>query len=328
MQLLDFAKRILAGSHITIMDVGARNLTLELPELAPVIDAYGFEPNPEEFHKLQDGQTDTHRMLGISQPQYASCHYDPHAVHDRSGEAPLYITEGPGSCSLLEPNQEVIDRFASWVGHDKPFGPEFRVVGQTPVPLTTIPEAADRFGLGHIDYLKLDTQGNELHILEGCRELLAHGRIGVIKCEVEFQELYRGQPLFADVDALLRSHGYMLLDLRPTDGLVRVTPRSPVPPGDRGVMLFSNAYYCLAPAALAAAASRDPVRPAAHALVLIALGFKGLGLDILARHCDLDPTLLESLRAWLHNISAKKRLYAAARRILPSVVVDWLNKLV
>lgn len=159
MQLLNFAKRILAGNHITIMDIGARNLTLEIPELAPVVDAYSFEPNPEEFRKLQDRQTDARRLLGISQPPYASCHYDPHAVHDRSGEAPLYITEGPGSCSLLEPNQEVLDRFAHWVGHDKPFGPEFRVVGQTPVPLTSVLEAADRFGLGHIDYLKLDTQG-------------------------------------------------------------------------------------------------------------------------------------------------------------------------
>jgi hypothetical protein len=56
------------------------------------------------------------------------------------------------------------------------------------------------------DFLKLDVQGAELMILENAQELLRS--VSLIQCEIEFIELYEGQPLMADIDKFLRSQGF------------------------------------------------------------------------------------------------------------------------
>jgi hypothetical protein len=57
------------------------------------------------------------------------------------------------------------------------------------------------------DLLKLDTQGSEAEILSHASETLK--RCLIVQTEVEFVPLYEGQPLFAEVDQLLRAHGFM-----------------------------------------------------------------------------------------------------------------------
>jgi len=76
------------------------------------------------------------------------------------------------------------------------------------VPLRT-KRLDDLSDLAPVDFLKLDVQGAELLVLEHARETLR--TVSVLQCEVEFLELYEGQPLFADVDAFLRSQGFAFL---------------------------------------------------------------------------------------------------------------------
>jgi hypothetical protein len=57
------------------------------------------------------------------------------------------------------------------------------------------------------DYLKLDVQGAEADVLRGASRVLAEAV--VVHTEVEFVPLYRDQPLFGDIDALLRAHGFL-----------------------------------------------------------------------------------------------------------------------
>jgi hypothetical protein len=56
----------------------------------------------------------------------------------------------------------------------------------------------------------IDTQGSELDILLGAGRYL--DKISIIKCEVEFVELYRGQPLFDDVVRELSKCGFRFVD--------------------------------------------------------------------------------------------------------------------
>lgn len=62
----------------------------------------------------------------------------------------------------------------------------------------------------------MDIQGAELMALQHGIETLKH--TSVIQGEVEFVELYKGQPLFADVDAFLRSQGFCFLKFTYTMG--------------------------------------------------------------------------------------------------------------
>ena len=64
------------------------------------------------------------------------------------------------------------------------------------------------------DFINLDNQGWYLFILEGGAEVLKKSCFG-IEVEAEFAPVYRGQPLFADVDAFVRSLGFELFDIRP-----------------------------------------------------------------------------------------------------------------
>jgi hypothetical protein len=57
------------------------------------------------------------------------------------------------------------------------------------------------------DLLKIDTQGSEAEILAHAGETLKNCLI--VEAEVEFVQLYEDQPLFADVDQLLRGQGFM-----------------------------------------------------------------------------------------------------------------------
>src|SRR5581483_5148968 len=59
-----------------------------------------------------------------------------------------------------------------------------------------------------------------------------------LEIEVEFLPLYHDQPLFADVDAYVRSFGFELFELRPTQWNYGATP-SP----SRGQLAFADALY-------------------------------------------------------------------------------------
>ncbi len=63
----------------------------------------------------------------------------------------------------------------------------------------------------NVGILKMDVQGNELKLMDGCPELLKHRPI--IYTEVSFQQQYRDQPLLEDVDAYLAKRGYKRLYL-------------------------------------------------------------------------------------------------------------------
>jgi hypothetical protein len=55
--------------------------------------------------------------------------------------------------------------------------------------------------------LKLDVQGFEMEVLKGAPRILAMS--DTVVAEVAFQPLYEGQPLFDDLYAALRCHGFV-----------------------------------------------------------------------------------------------------------------------
>lgn len=92
------------------------------------------------------------------------------------------------------------------------------------------------------DYLKLDVQGAELDVLRGAEETLRS--VVAIQTEVEFVPIYRGQPLFAEIDQFLRAHGFMFHRFERTEGRVLQTV-SVVhdTENERRQMLWADAVY-------------------------------------------------------------------------------------
>jgi FkbM family methyltransferase len=66
---------------------------------------------------------------------------------------------------------------------------------------------------GTATYLKIDTQGFELKVLQGAGEALR--QIDTLELELSLVPLYEGAPLFADMLAWLAARGYELVGLEP-----------------------------------------------------------------------------------------------------------------
>lgn len=89
------------------------------------------------------------------------------------------------------------------------YGLDFSRKESRRVPVRTLADYLREAGLEHVDLLKLDVQGFELEVLRGAGDSLR--RIDWIYAEAQFQELYRGGPLFSDLFELLFGEGFDLL---------------------------------------------------------------------------------------------------------------------
>ncbi len=186
-----FLAALPAESPLTLVDVGSMG-GLE-PEWSWLKDegllkTVGFEPDEREFAKLRSDD----RAV-----------FHPFALSTEPGRAlELHVAREPGKTSLFPPNMDLLRRF--------PKPERFETVRTISLPAASV-RTLDGV-VTAADFVKLDTQGSELSILQGGEKLLK-GVLG-LKVEVEFLELYCGQPLFADVDAFLRARGFELADLR------------------------------------------------------------------------------------------------------------------
>lgn len=284
---------------ITFVDVGSRNGVLQLADLAPFIEAYGFEPNPAEYAKLLTGSTDAYQIAGIKPPAYRKLEYSPYAIADRSGRATFYVTPGPGACGLLEPDIERL-REIIWKGrrYQKNFGDDIFASYQTiDVDVRTIDAWAADKQVDYIDYLKIDVEGSEWEVLSGARSILA--RTGVVKVETCFIPFRKGQRLFSDVDLVLREFGFDLLRYEIEQSQIgykkRVAPVQGLPQGyadPYGQPLSCDAVYVNR-------TLRDRQRIIAAAAVLIDKNYIDEALYMLETKVNLDnPALLGILREY------------------------------
>ncbi|MHB1140928.1 MAG: FkbM family methyltransferase [Sulfuricaulis sp.] len=172
---------------INILDIGAA-LT-ERPPYQSLIDAgrakiTGFEPNARECERLNREYGEPHRFL-------------PHFIGDGQ-PATFHETNWLLTGSLFEPNTPLLEKFQNLAELMTP-------VATHPVSTARIDDVSE---IGDVDYIKIDVQGSELAVFQNASRALS-GAI-LIQTEVEFVELYKGQPMFADVDTFLRGKGFQL----------------------------------------------------------------------------------------------------------------------
>ncbi|MGH6802387.1 MAG: FkbM family methyltransferase [Methyloceanibacter sp.] len=301
---LALADEILAGHCLVVVDGGARNKTWELPRLAPFCRVIGFEPNHAEYEKILANATDLEMAGKLHDLPYRSIRYVDKALADRVGRATLNITRGAGASSLLEPNIELLVTMEYLFPYAKRFPDQFQVVTREEVETATLDTVAENEKLECVDYLKLDTQGTEYECLLGAETLLKERRVGVIKTEVEFLPLYKGQHLFGDIDAHLRSHGFMLLDLV-FDSRHKVIWSGHRMRADRGTLLFGDAYYTLT---VPVQAELTPFRRMRHSLVLGELGFLDVAIALI-RSINLETRVDEVCRRLTYYLQQDRRTW-------------------
>ncbi len=258
---------------LVLVDVGARGgLKSNWAAARRHLRVLGFEPEKREFGQLADAESATD----------AATKYFDVALHDRRGPLRLHVARDRGLTSMFAPNREFLNDF--------PEASRFDTVDVHEVQADTLDHHLETHGLSDVDFMKVDTQGSELLVLQGATRMLQTSILGV-EAEVEFTPIYSGQPLFAEVDSFLRGLGFLLFDLRPCYWK-RAAGRGIG--GPRGQIIWADALYLKsAPALRASAASFDAARQAGKWLKAISIallyGYFDYALE-LARTADgLQP---------------------------------------
>lgn len=170
----------------TLVDIGANkgqfSLAFRATNSAGVIHA--FEPLPEAADRYE-------RLFGAD-PR-VTLHRA--ALSDKEGTAPFHVTSRSDSSSLLAPGQ----------GQSQAFGVRGDRVIEVPVrrldQVLALPDLAKPL------LIKIDVQGAELGVLDGCGTI---GCADFIYLELSFVELYEGQPLFGEVASYMAQRGFKL----------------------------------------------------------------------------------------------------------------------
>jgi FkbM family methyltransferase len=219
--------------EMTIGIIGSRKINTEdeygiqgWKYFAPKLTIYGFDADEDACDAANTALSEDDSV------DWTEKHI-PLALGNTCGNRTLYVTHEAMCSSLYPPNEKLLARYA---GLQEVAGLNFSVEIET----TTLDQFCKTENISNIDFLQIDVQGADLDVLEGAVTLLSRSVLG-IQIEVEFAELYKGQPLFADIDSFLKSQNFTLLDIIPTHlprarGLITSHRHS-------GQLLWGEAFY-------------------------------------------------------------------------------------
>lgn len=174
---------------LVLVDIGARGgLRAHWKCAEKYLKTIGFEPDDRSFAELT--QSDSAKYLNIG-------------LYKEKTLLDLYLTRKEGCTSILKPNRTFLDRF--------PNGENYDILKTIKIKTDTLDNQLQKHQIKDVDFIKIDTQGSELFILEGATESL--GNVFGLEVEVEFVQVYKDVPLFADVDSFVRKFGFQLFDL-------------------------------------------------------------------------------------------------------------------
>lgn len=185
-------KKMLRNNSIKIIDIGASGgLNSRWDELEECIFPILFEPDFNEYEKIKDNMTNKGIVINK-------------ALSNKEKTIDFYVCRKQQVSSVYKPNRKFLDDF--------PDSERFDVLKTLRIEASTLDVQLDKNNINDIDFIKIDTQGHELAILEGAVQTL-EDVIG-IELEIEFLEMYEGQPLFNEVNGFLHGENFKLMDLR------------------------------------------------------------------------------------------------------------------
>ena len=183
----DLARLLSMGGLTHVVDIGANPID-GAPPYRPLLDAQlcritGFEPQASALAEL-------------NLKKGANEIYLPYAVGDGK-EHTLNLCAYSGWTSTFVASAAALEVFSF-------FKNNARVVGQTRIQTHRLDDLAE---VNDIDFLKIDIQGGELNVFVHGEDKLKNAV--AVQTELQFVNLYEGQPSFGQVDQELRSQGFI-----------------------------------------------------------------------------------------------------------------------
>jgi FkbM family methyltransferase len=171
-----------------VLDVGANT-----GQYAQELRSYGYRGRIISFEPLPDAYALLARAAA-SDPLWEVRNV---AVGAAPGRLPMHVSANSVSSSLLTVTKASRDA-----------APESRASASVEVDVITLADTLVANAAARI-FLKIDTQGYEWPVLQGCGEALAHALL--LDVEMSLQAMYEGQALFEQVDRHIVEQGYRRL---------------------------------------------------------------------------------------------------------------------
>jgi FkbM family methyltransferase len=193
-----------------MLDIGAHQgeYSHELLKVYPDATIHAFEPHPRTFGLLQS-KADSRLKLHAA------------AMGAAAGEAELYDRKGNDGSVHASLSQDAVRT----IYQDDVIVHRVKVI--------TLDEFMTENGIASIDFLKIDTEGFEMDVLNGAEAALAGGKIGII--QFEFNSMHVGRHQFLE-DFTRRLEGHRLYRLL-KDGMVALDRLKVV---EREIFAFQN----------------------------------------------------------------------------------------
>lgn len=186
-------------------DVGANEgiNAIHFARFEPTTMVVAFEPTP----KLVD-------MIRYNTSNLNNFVLEPSAVSNFNGISKFHISPesqyGDYSCSSL---LEFSDKSQTeWPGRT-----DFQTIDEITVQVIRLDSYITDNQIPQIDYLKIDTQGADLQVLEGCGELLSIVNEGTMEAATKSDILYKGQNTEEDSINFLVNNGFDIINIESND---------------------------------------------------------------------------------------------------------------
>ncbi len=179
--------------------------------ITTVIDAgarYGIHPTwrqykaPIYYYAFEPDETECENLKKIESSKWFSVYNL--ALYDSKAIKPFNITRHRGLSSFLMP-----DMSNEWYRRYRPGSGD--IIEKKEVKTTTIDIFCDENNF-NVDFLKIDTEGTEKHVLVGGEDQLERSVLGV-RSSFSFMQFYHDQDMFSDIHEYLISHNFFLLNI-------------------------------------------------------------------------------------------------------------------
>ena len=177
--------------NLVLVDVGASGgAHRRWNHFSSHLTAYLFEPDDAASKRLNQRFNDNIQVINA-------------AVLGEKGEHPFNICQKQEVSSIFKPDPAVVNLY--------PNPERYEIVDTQLVTTTSLDQHFLHGALPAPHFIKLDTQGSELLILQGGSGTLQH----VVGVEIEFWHVpvYQDAPLFPEIDGFLQTSGFRRHDI-------------------------------------------------------------------------------------------------------------------
>ncbi len=197
-------KSINEGYSRLHVDVGANEGDcINYARFEPNTFVLAFEPVPKLCEKMR---TNTTHLKNFHLVESAVSNFNGKSILNISPESQY----GDYSCSSL---LEFSDKSKTdWPGRE-----DFKVIDNIQVDVIRLDDFIIENSITKIDFLKIDTQGHDLKVLQGCGQFLPIVHMGTMEAGAKDDILYKQQNTEEESIKFLESNGFEILSVESND---------------------------------------------------------------------------------------------------------------